>query len=88
VIGEALDALWTLILAGGAWLLGMVLVVALALHTIGVCLWLATRTLWQAARGACAALSRPETTPDDSSVTPDPHSRAQRPSWARHEEAT
>ncbi|WP_309049263.1 hypothetical protein [Streptomyces sp.] len=59
MIAEALDTLWTLILAGGAWLLALALAATAAVYAAGVLTVLACRAAWRALRAAWSAASRP-----------------------------
>ncbi|CAM5265301.1 putative protein OS=Streptomyces fumanus OX=67302 GN=GCM10018772_05030 PE=4 SV=1 [Streptomyces fumanus] len=66
MIAEALDTLWTLLLAGGAWLLGLALAATAALYACAVAVAVACRWAWRALRAAWKALRRAHTAPRDS----------------------
>ncbi|MEU0018006.1 hypothetical protein ABZ173_10085 [Streptomyces rochei] len=51
MIAEALDTLWTLLLAGGLWLLLLAAITTLALYSVAAIVYGTVRLAWRVLRG-------------------------------------
>ncbi|QCR49844.1 hypothetical protein [Streptomyces sp. SGAir0924] len=51
ILADALDTLWTLLLAGGLWLLLLAATATLALYSIAAIVYGTVRLAWRAVRG-------------------------------------